>query len=237
MKRKTTLLALPAIALAVIALLFLRRPPSVPPPVILHPTAQQAARAQRHMDALQQELQPEEPPQKSARPGRQQALPPAPPQPRTLRLSEEDLNVTLAGNQAARRLLAARGVKTVQIILSEPAHLTIRAAVSVKGHPQNVQLDGSLTRDPKLGLRYTVTRAQVGRFPLPPAVVTAQANALAARLAGRMRGHLPLAVQSVRVQGKTLVLTGLPVKRNPREQNRIRPPSPASPSPASPARR
>lgn len=215
-------------------LLLLRRPPPVPPPVVLHPTTQQAAQAQRHWEALQQELQPEEPPRKTMPAGGQKA---APPKPRTLRLSEEDLNVTLAGNQAARRLLAARGVKTVQIILSEPANLTIRAAVSVKGRPQNVQLDGGLAPDPKLGLRYTATRAQVGRLPLPPSVVTAQANALAARFTGQMHGRLPFVIQSVQVQGKMLVLTGLPVKRNSVKRERVRPPAPASPRPASPARR
>jgi len=230
-KRKTALLALLA-AVAVIALLLLRRPPPVPPPVLLHPTTQQSAQATRHLEALQQELQPEEPPQKNTRSGRQKASLPAPPKLHTLRLSEEDLNVYLAGNQAARKMLAARGVKTVQIILSEPANLTIRAAVSVKGRSQNVQLDGGLTPDPRLGLRYTATRAQVGRFPLPPAVVTAQANALAARLAGQMHGRLPLTVQSVRVQGKMLVLSGLLVKRR-----RVRPHPSASPPPELPARR
>lgn len=233
MKHKLTLLAAAlAAVLAVTALLLGRRPPPVPPPVVLRPTARQAAQTQRHLDALQQQLQPEETPQESAPATRRTAPSQAAPlQPRTLRLSEEDLNVALAGNQAARRLLAARGVKTVQIILSEPANLTIRAAVSVKGRPQNVQLDGGLAPDPKLGLRYTATHAQVGRLPLPPALVTAQANALAARLAGQMRGHLPLLIQSVRVQGKTLVLTGLLVKRS-----RVRLPAPASPRPASPAR-
>ena len=129
-------------------------------------------------------------------------------------------------------MLAARGVKAVQIILSEPANLTIRAAVLVKGRPQNLQIEGGLAPDPRLGLRFTATHAQVGRFPLPPAVVTTQANALAARLAGRMRGRLPLTVQSVRVQGKMLVLTGVLVRRG-----RITPPAPASPRPMSPARR
>jgi len=229
MKRKPALLALLAAALAVPALLLLCRPPPVPPPVVLRPTVQQAAQARRHLEALQQELQPEEPPQKTTPQGRQEV---APPKRRILRLSEEDLNVTLAGNQAARKLLAARGVKTVQLILSEPANLTIRAAVSVKDRSQNVQVDGSLAPDPDMGLRYTATHAQVGRFPLPPAIVTAQTNALAARLTKQMQGRLPLTVQSVRVQGKVLVLTGLLIRRN-----RVRPPSPASPPPASPARR
>ena len=215
------------------ALLSLRRPPPVPPPLAIHPTAQQSARAAHHLGALEQELQPEAPRRESSRPGRPIASPKAsPPRPRTLRLSEEDLNVYLAGNPAARKMLAARGVKTVQIILSEPAHLTIRAAVSIKGHPQNVQLDGRLSPDPKLGLRYTATRAQVGRFPLPPAVVTTQANALAARLADQLHGRLPLRVQSVQVQGKMLVLTGLLVKRAP-----LKAPAPASPRGASPAHR
>jgi len=224
-KRKPVLLTLLAVLLAAAALLLLRRPPPVPPPVVLRPTARQAAQAQRHMDALQQQLLPDPAPPQGAPPS-------LPPKQRTLRLSEEDLNVYLAGNRPARKMLAARGVQAVQVILSEPAHLMVRATVLVKGHPQNIQLDGALAPDPKIGLRYTATRAQVGRFPLPPAAVSAQTDALAARFAGQMRGHLPLTIQTVRVQGKTLVLTGLLVSRT-----RVRPPAPASPRSASPARR
>jgi len=227
-KRKPVLLTLLVVLLVAAALALLRRPPPVPPPVVLRPTHRQAAQAQRHLDALQRQLQPDPAPP----PGTPPSLRPAPPKPRTLRLTEEDLNVTLAGNKGARRMLAARGVKAVQVILSEPDHLTLRATVLVKGRPQNIQLDGALSPDPKLGLRYTATRAQVGRFPLPPAAVTAQADALAARFAGQMRGHLPLTVQSVRVQGKTLILTGLLVNRA-----RVKPPAPASPPRVSPARR
>ncbi len=242
MRRKPALLTLLAVTIALAALLFLRRPPPVPPPVVLHPTSAQALQTRRHLEALQQQLQPEplapEAPAPDEPKTRTATAPaghprPAPPRPRTLRLSEEDLNVYLADDRATRKMLAARGVKAVQVILSEPADLTIRAAIVVKGHTQNVQLDGGLAPDPKLGLRFTATHAQVGRFPLPPAVVTSQANALAARLAGQMHGRLPLAIQSVRVQDKMLVLTGLPVRRP-----RVRPAAPpASPPPVSPGRR
>lgn len=226
MKRKPILLTLLAVLVAVPALLLLRRPPPVPPPAVLRPTPKQAAQAQRHLDALFQQLQPDPAPPPGTPPSRQ----PVPPKQRTLRLTEEDLNVTLAGNKAARKMLAARGVRAVQVILSEPAHLTVRATVVVKGRAQNIQLDGTLAADPKIGLRYTASRAQVGRFPLPPAAVTAQADALAARLSDQMRGHLPLTIQSVQVQGKTLVLTGLLVRLA-----RVRTPAPASPRSASPA--
>ena len=228
MKRKPILLTLLAVLVAGSALLLGRRPPAVPPPAALRPTPLQAAQVQRHLDVLQRQLQPDPAPPPVTAPSRR----PAPPKPRTLRLTEEDLNVTLAGNKSARKMLAARGVKAVQVILSEPAHLTVRATVLVKGRAQNIQLDGTLAADPKIGLRYTATHAQVGRFPLPPTAVTAQADALAARLSGQMRGHLPLIVQSVRVQGKTLVLTGLLARRA-----RIRPPAPASPRSVSPAHR
>ena len=230
MKRKPVLLTLLAVLVAAAALLLGRRPPPVPPPAVLRPTPKQAAQAQRHIDAVLQQLQPDPAPPPAAMPSLR-PTPPAPPQPRTLRLTEEDLNVTLAGNKAARKMLAARGVQAVQVILSEPAHLTVRATVLVKGRPQNIQLDGTLAADPKLGLRYTATRAQVGRFPLPPAAVTAQADALAARLSGQMRAHLPLTIQGVQVQGKTLILTGLLARRA-----LVRPPAPASPRSASPAR-
>ena len=228
MKRKPILLTLLAVLVAGSALLLGRRPPAVPPPAALRPTPLQAAQVQRHLDVLQRQLQPDPAPPPGTAPSRR----PAPPKPRTLRLTEEDLNVTLAGNKSARKMLAARGVKAVQVILSEPAHLTVRATVLVKGRAQNIQLDGTLAADPKIGLRYTATRAQVGRFPLPPAAVTAQADALAARLSGQMSDHLPLTIQGVRVEGKTLVLTGLLARRIS-----VRPLASASPRSVSPAHR
>jgi len=237
LKSKPALLALLLVLPAASALLFLRRPPPVPPPVVLHPTARQAAQAQRHIEGLQRELQqdaapPEEAPQGRSKKGGSKKAWLAPPRPRTLRLSEEDLNVYLASNRTARKMLAARGVRAVQLVLSEPANLSIHAAVTVNGRAQNVQFDGALAPDSKLGLRYTATHAQVGRFSLPPAAVTAQANALAARLARQMHGRLPLAVQSIQVQGKTLVIMGIPVSRA-----KGTPRAPASPPPVSPARR
>ena len=228
MKRKPILLTLLAVLVAGSALLLGRRPPAVPPPAALRPTPLQAAQVQRHLDVLQRQLQPDPAPPPVTAPSRR----PAPPKPRTLRLTEEDLNVTLAGNKSARKMLAARGVKAVQVILSEPAHLTVRATVLVKGRAQNIQLDGTLAADPQIGLRYTATRAQVGRFPLPPAAVTAQADALAARLSGQMSDHLPLTIQGVRVEGKTLVLTGLLARRIS-----VRPLASASPRSVSPAHR
>lgn len=228
MKRKPILLTLLAVLVAGSALLLGRHPPAVPPPAALRPTPLQAAQAQRHLDVLQQQLQPDPLPPPGVPPSRRPALP----RQRTLRLTEEDLNVTLAGNKDARKMLAARGVKAVQVILSEPAHLTVRATVLVKGRAQNIQLDGTLAPDPKIGLRYTATHAQVGRFPLPPTAVTAQADALAARLSGQMSDHLPLTIQSVRVEGKTLVLTGLLARRLA-----VRPLASASPRSVSPAHR
>ena len=228
MKRKPILLTLLAVLVAAATLLLLRRPPPVPPPAVLRPTPLQAAQVQRHLDVLQQQLQPDPLPPPGVPPSRQ----PAPPRQRTLRLTEEDLNVTLAGNKNARKMLAARGVRAVQVILSEPAHLTVRATVLVKGRAQDIQIDGTLAPDPKIGLRYTATHAQVGRFPLPPAAVTAQADALAARLSGQMSGFLPLTIQTVRVEGKTLILTGLLARRMS-----VRPPAPASPRSTSPAHR
>ena len=232
MKRKPILLTLLAVLAAVLVaaavLLLGRRPPPVPSPVVLRPTPLQAAQVQRHLDVLQQQLQSDPLPPPGVPPSRR----PAPSRQRTLRLTEEDLNVTLAGNKSARKMLAARGVRAVQVILSEPAHLTVRATVLVKGRAQNIQLDGTLAPDPKIGLRYTATHAQVGRFPLPPAAVTAQTDALAARLSGQMSGHLPLTIQGVRVEGKTLVLTGLLARRIS-----VRPLASASPRSVSPAHR
>lgn len=218
MKRKPVFFALLFVLAVVSALLLLRRPPPVPPPVVLRPTSRQAAQAQSDMESLQREWQPEaSPPQQvpKSHVGRTQSLI----RPRTLRLSEEDLNVYLASNRVARRMLAARGIKTVQIVLSEPAGLTLRAAVIVNKRTQNVQIDGSLAPDSKAGIRFTATRAQVGRFPLPAAVVTAQANAQVARFVRQMHGRLPLLVQSVGVQGRMLVLIGIPLRqaeRSPR---------------------
>ena len=194
-KRKAWLLLLP---LGIAGLLYVLRPQPVPPPLALHPTAKQTALAERRLDGLKDQI-----------------LAPTGRGPRTIRVSQDDLNVYLAGNRVARKLLRSRGVRAVQITLQEPAGLSLRAALTLQGHPRNVQLDGTLAPDPALGLRFTATHAQMGRFPLPAALLTAQANALAARFARQMAGRLPLTIQGVQVQGHTLVITGTPVTRTP----------------------
>ena len=182
------------------------RPTPAPPPVVLHPSAAQVAVAQKRLTTLDQTV---------SRPS---------PGPRTLRLSETDLNVILATSKPVRKMLASRGVGAVQIELQEPNALTIHASVRVQGHVQNVLVSGTLAPDPKNGLRFAVTGVQAGRFPLPPALINAQANQIAARFTQPTLRRLSLTVQSVSVEKKDLVVIGIPIK-------------PASPQSKSPAHR
>lgn len=183
----------------------LLRPAPAPPPVALHPTARQAAQTQQRLASLGQAVA-------HPKPG-----------PRTLRLSETDLNVTLASNKSVHQLLTKRGVEAVQIVLQEPDAVVLHAAVRVQGQTQNVQISGTLSPDPKTGLRFAASAAQAGRFPLPPALINAQANQLAARFSQPLLSRLSLTIQSVSVQKKDLILTCLPTAQ-------------ASPLSASPAR-
>lgn len=183
----------------------LLRPAPAPPPVVLHPTARQAAETEQRLESL----------------GRSETQ--AKPGPRTLRLSESDLNVTLAANKSVHQLLTKRGVDAVQIVLQEPDIVVLHASVRVQGHVQNVQISGTLSPDPQTGLRFAATAAQAGRFPLPRALVNAQATQLAARFSRPPLSRLSLTVQSVSVQKKDLVLLCVPAAK-------------ASPQPASPAR-
>ena len=199
------LLALGLLALGLAAGLVLRPAPA-PPPVLLHPTPRQFAETQKHLAVL----------------GKTASVPGT--SPRTLRLSESDLNVALAGSPTVKTLLAAHGVQAVQIVLQEPDAVVIHAAVTVRGHPQNIEVGGTLAPDPKLGIRFTAGSAQVGSLPLPAAVVTAEANGLAARFSRQLLSKVPLSVQGVYVQKKDLVIVGLPA-------------APASPPTASPAHR
>ena len=178
------------------------RPTPAPPPFVLHPSAAQVAVAQKRLTTLDQT---------ASRPG-----------PRTLRLSETDLNVILATSKPVRKMLASRGVGAVQIELQEPNALTIHASVRVQGHVQNVLVSGTLAPDPKNGLRFAVSGVQAGRFPLPPALINAQANQVAARFTQPTLRRLSLTVQSVSVEKKDLVVIGIPIK----------PASPLSKSPA-----
>lgn len=184
--------------LGVAGLLYALRPPPVPPPLALHPTARRAALAERHVEGVKNEV-----------------LAPTGHGPRTIRVSEDDLNVYLASSRPVRTLLKSRGVQAVQITLQQPAGLTLRAAVRLQGQVRNVQIDGLLAADPDLGLRFTATHAQVGRVPLPAALLTRQANALAARFSHLLASRMPLSIQSVQVQGHTLVVRGTPVTHSP----------------------
>lgn len=196
MKRQNRWFLLLLFGLAALGAFFYFRPQPVPPPRVLHPTPRQAALAQQHIEGLSEQL---------TRPARSG--------PRTLRVSENDLNIYLASNRSLHAQLLSHGVQAVQVTLEEPANVTLRAAITLNGRPQNVQLDGALAPDSQLGLRFTATHAQVGQFPLPSAALTAQANALAARFGRQMAGRLPLAIQSVQVQNKSLLVTGVPITR------------------------
>ena len=184
------------LSLGVAGLLAALRPPSVPPPLALHPTARRAALAERHVEGV-----------------KDQVLTPTGHGPRTIRVSEDDLNVYLASSRTVRNLLKSRGVQAVQITLQPPAGMSLRAAVLLQGQVRNVQIDGLLAADPDLGLRFTATHAQIGRLPLPAALLTRQANALAAHFSQIMVGRMPITIQSVEVQGHVLVVRGTPVKR------------------------
>ena len=176
---------------------FLRRPAPAPSPVILHPSAAQVAVTQKHLAALDQT---------ASRPG-----------PRILRLSETDLNVILATSKPIRRMLTSRGVGTVQIVLQEPNALIIHA--SVRGHMPNVLIRGTLIPDSKTGLRFAVSDIQAERFPLPPALISAQASQVTARLSLPMLRRLSLTVQSVSVQKKELVIIGVPAAASPQSKS------------------
>ncbi len=189
----------------------LLRPAPAPPPVVLHPTAAQVTQTEQHLTQLGQAAT-------QAKPG-----------PRTLRVSETDLNVTLAASKPVHKLLAARGVEAVQIVLLEPNRVVIHASVRVQGRPQNVQISGTLSPDPKTGLRFTATSAQAGRFPLPQALVNAQASRLTARFFRPFLSRLALTVQRVSVDKKELVLVGI--------SSAPASPTKASPPGASPAHR
>ena len=205
LKRSTLLLLIVGVALGL--WMVLRSPPA-PPPAVLHPTPRRLAQAETHLAGLDR-----------AAPGLG---------PRTLRLSEDDLNVYLAGSRPARKLLAAHGVQAVQLVLREPADVIVHATVRVHNHAQNIQVSGALAPDTKTGLRFTADAARVGSFPLPAPVVTAEANALAAHFSDQFQRRLALSVQSVRVQKKDLVIVGLPISI---------PTAAASPQSKSPGRR
>ena len=186
-----------------------------PPPVVPHPTVQRVAQATHRLDLLFQPAPP------AARPDAES--PPAPPKPRTLRVSEDDINVYLAGNAAARTLLKSRGVQAVQIVLTPPNVATLHAVFVLHGQPRTVLIRGLLTPNPAQGVNFAATQAQAGHFPLPPGVVSAQAETILRGFVRRSHHRLPLTVQSLQIEGKTLVVTGLPV-------------SPETPAAASPVR-
>ena len=163
-----------------------------PPPVVPHPTAQRVAQATHRLDLLFQ---------------------PAPPAagPRTLRVSEDDINVYLAGNAAARALLKSHGVQAVQIVLTPPDAVTLHAIFVLHGQPRTVLIRGLLTPNPAQGVNFAATKAQAGHFPLPPGVVSAQAQAILRGFIRRSHHRLPLTVQSLQIVDKTLIVTGLPL--------------------------
>lgn len=191
-------------------------PRPVPPPVIPVYTPQQAAQAQRHLEDLRDQLTHPDiaaPPEAAPTPGlasKSVVSKPAAPRLLRLQLSQQDLNAYLATNSNAKAFLSRQGVKAVQISFLPPRNMRIRAAVAYRGRTENVQIMGRVAPDRRTILSFTATGAQVGRLPLPPKTVTAQADRLARQFTRRLQGRLPLSVRTIQVVGDTLVLTGAP---------------------------
>lgn len=211
-----TLVIICALGLAAGLLVHRVGPRPVPPPVVPAYTPQQSAQAEADLDTLREQLtRPAPPPGVPSAPDAQ-TNPPAQPQPQTprpramrLELSQQDLNAYLATNPNAKLFLARQGVKAVQIIFQPPSNLLIRAAVLYRGRPANVQITGRVQPSPRTLVRLVATGAQVGRLPIPPKAVSAQADKLAAQFTRKLRGRLPFSVRAVQVVGDRLVLTGV----------------------------
>lgn len=198
-------------------LLFTRRPP--PAPVVPVYTPRQAQAAQAHVDAVREQFTHPSPPEANppaAAPSQEAvafgAAPARPaPGPRIVRLqlTQGDLNAYLATNPHVKAMLAQKRVQAVQLILHAPRGLTLRATVLYRGKPQNVQIEAQMRVAPGKPFAITATGAQVGRLPIPPALVTVEANKVAAQMTGKAVQSLALSLQSVRVVGDRLVLTGV----------------------------
>jgi len=199
------------------ALVLTRKP--VPPPDVAVYTPRQAQAAQEHVSAVRAQLEQPDAHQNlsAADPAVVQHVhQPHGPDLVRLQLSQADLNAYFATSPPVKAMLTSHHVRAVQMLLKAPRGITVRATMLRGGHPYNIQIETIVRADPKAGLRVTATGAQVGRLPLPPALVTAQANKIAGQMAGKMRGRLPLVLQDVRVQGDRLVLIGLPRGPQPR---------------------
>lgn len=205
-------------ALGLVSGLLIRRlgPRPVPPPVIPVYTPQQAAQAQSHLETLRTQLiHPDAAPPETASATPTQAKTPKPVKPvpqriQRLQLSQQDLNAYLATNPNAKAFLSRQGVKAVQITFIAPRNLRIRAAVVYRGRPANVQITGRIEPDRRTILGFVATGAQVGRLPLPPEAMTAQAERLARQFTRRLQGRLLFSVRTLQVVGNNLVLTGTP---------------------------
>lgn len=231
-RRRATGALIAALGVALFGLLLFRivGPKLVPPPNVVHYTPQQAADAQKDLDSLRDQLLA--PPPAVAPPVHQKTTAEIAGKPKPspfavqtpaknptlvrLQLSQADLNTYLATDPKIKALLASRGVQTVQLSLQAPHNVTCRAAILYKGRQTNVQIAGNLLPSPETVARFEATSAQVGALPLPPRVVTDQANRIANQFMGRMRGRFPVAVQAVQVVGDRLILTG--VRRPPKKE-------------------
>jgi hypothetical protein len=220
-RRARFLLPLGLFLLAVFLLVRVFQPKSAPPPVVPAYTPQQAATAQQHVAALREQffhpmlVAPAPDTSEIPSPAAYRTRHAAPPRSAAVRLqlSQADLNTYLATNPQVVRVLRARGIKAVQILLHPPSGIDVRAAVIYRGHPANMEIAGTLQASAQTIVHLAATHAQVGRLPIPSRFVTKEAGKLIAQFTQRIRGRLPLQVQTVQVVRDNLVLTGVPLRQ------------------------
>lgn len=229
MKRRKSFLALLFLLVAAAVVIRVFMPKPAPAPVVKQYTPQEAQTAERNISAVQKKivgqpaLVPIPPPYGAVPQNGNDAKPNI--QSRDARdvvrvqLSEADLNAYAATDSQVKAALAKKGVRAVQILLSEPSNIILRAAITYKGRAANLQVAGTLVPSAKTMMGVHVSSAKIGSVPIPAGTVSAEVDKLAFDAAEPMRNSLRLVVNDVRVVNHNLILIGT----RQRAEGKVRP--------------
>lgn len=205
-RRVFILLFLVLFGLAVVGYWYMRHIPPAhvfPNPKTISPRQAHAAQT-RLEDALRLPGQPANTP--AARPAGRAA--PAPShQPVTVRLSEDDINTTLAANAAVRKQMAAHGIQAAELSFTPPNQVTVYSKVLYHGSPVDAQVAGTVSAGDG-GLQFTAQTASVDDIPVPVSKVQRSIDAITAQWLPKANSALPITVQHVAIRGKEIDLTG-----------------------------
>jgi hypothetical protein len=127
---------------------------------------------------------------------------------RTIRISDNDINVVLAGDAGVISDMKSKGLTNAHIKFADPSNVSFSATVQKDGHAQSITIDGTLATSTDGDLSYSPHAVRLGALPLPESTFDKLIRRECDGVLKLGIQRLPISVQTVAVKNHQLILSG-----------------------------